>query len=449
MTRLAWLGCALVGVTAAGVLLQMSLLGTWPDNRNMFAASMLIAVAVYFAAARVSLAGPLPPRALHLVLGTALALRLLVLFAPPLLSGDVFRYVWDGRVQAAGINPYEHVPADPALAFLRDAEIYPNINRADYAPTIYPPAAQVIFAAVGRVASSVLAVKTAMVGFEILAVLCLLRLLAIARLPPERVLIYAWNPLAVWEFAGSGHVDAAAIGLLGAALLLRVLRRDSLAGLVLGAAVLVKFLPLAAAPAFWRARAGWRTAAGCVLAMAGLYGLYIGAGAKVLGFLPGYRAEEGQVDGSGLWLLAGLRRLSELPQAAPTMYFAVAGAALLALAAWVAFRPRPPAGSPADAIRVCGDAALLVAALTFVISPHYPWYYVWLALPAVVAPYWSVIWLSAAPALLYLSYLDYLDYAFTRPALFFVPALLLLLADLRRGGRAPPVSISEAVEGRP
>ena len=446
MTRLAWLGCGLTGVTAAGVLLQMSLVGTWPDNRNMFAAALLIAVAVYFAAARVSLAGPLPARALHLVLSIALALRLLVLLAPPLLSGDVFRYVWDGRVQAAGINPYEHVPADPALAFLRDAEIYPNINRADYAPTIYPPTAQLIFAAVGRISSAVPAVRTAMLGFEILAVLCLLRLLAIARLPPERVLIYAWNPLAVWEFAGNGHVDAAAIGLLAAALLLRTLRRDSLAGLVLGAAVLVKFLPLAVAPAFWRARAGWRTAAGCALAIAGLYGLYIGAGAKVLGFLPGYRAEEGQVDGSGIWLLSGLHRLTELPPAAATIYFALAAAALLALAAWAAFRPRPPAESPADAVRVCGDAALLAAALTVVISPHYAWYYVWLALPAVVAPYRAAIWLSAAPALLYL---DYLDYAFTRPALFFVPALLLLLADLRRDRQHPIVLTTAAIEGRP
>jgi len=69
----------------------------------------------------------------------AVLLRAIALFAPQALSTDIFRYVWDGRVQAAHINPYRFIPADPALAPLRDDSIYPNINRADYAHTIYPP----------------------------------------------------------------------------------------------------------------------------------------------------------------------------------------------------------------------------------------------------------------------------------------------------------------------
>ena len=67
------------------------------------------------------------------------------------MSTDIFRYVWDGRVQAAGINPYRHVPADAALQHLRDDAIYPYINRADYAPTIYPPMAQIVFFLVTRI----------------------------------------------------------------------------------------------------------------------------------------------------------------------------------------------------------------------------------------------------------------------------------------------------------
>ena len=76
-------------------------------------------------------------------------MRLMVMLSPPFLSSDLYRYVWDGRVQAAGINPYLYIPADPALAGLRDTAIFPHINRADYAPTIYPPVAQAIFLAVG------------------------------------------------------------------------------------------------------------------------------------------------------------------------------------------------------------------------------------------------------------------------------------------------------------
>ena len=76
--------------------------------------------------------------ALVAILLVAGLLRAIALFAPQALSTDAFRYVWDGRVQAAGINPYRYVPADPALESLRDTKIYPNINRAGYAHTIYP-----------------------------------------------------------------------------------------------------------------------------------------------------------------------------------------------------------------------------------------------------------------------------------------------------------------------
>src|SRR5262245_24124895 len=76
------------------------------------------------------------------VLAIAAAMRLAVLAAPLGLSSDIYRYVWDGRVAAAGINPYRYIPADPQLAHLRDPEIFPEINRNNYAPTIYPPLAE-------------------------------------------------------------------------------------------------------------------------------------------------------------------------------------------------------------------------------------------------------------------------------------------------------------------
>src|SRR5438445_13850687 len=83
--------------------------------------------------------------ALIIILAGAVAMRLALLFVEPYLSSDIYRYIWDGRVQAAGINPYRYVPKAPELAQLRDAVIFPNINRASYAPTLYPPAADAIF----------------------------------------------------------------------------------------------------------------------------------------------------------------------------------------------------------------------------------------------------------------------------------------------------------------
>ena len=172
-----------------------------PLHVDLFVAVLGVAGLVYFSATRLVLRRPQPRQAIWLVLGVALVMRAVLIPNPLLLSSDIYRYVWDGRVQAAGINPYRYIPADPALTALRDTAIYPNINRKSYARTIYPPAAQVVFALVGRISQTVIAMKLAMLAFEAVTCLCLLRLLALARLPAERVLIYAWNPLVLWSFA--------------------------------------------------------------------------------------------------------------------------------------------------------------------------------------------------------------------------------------------------------
>jgi hypothetical protein len=426
MIRLLLSGAALLALTVGALLLHTpaALSVGSPRAKTWFVVMLGAAAGVFLLTASQTLRRPPSRHAIWIVLLVAVALRLPVLLAPPFLSTDVFRYVWDGRVQAAGINPYRSIPADPSLAPLRDQAIYPNINRADYAPTIYPPFAQIVFATTALVWPGVTAVKVVMVGFECLAVLCLLALLAAAALPPERVLIYAWNPLAVWAFAGNGHVDAVAIGLLAAALLLRARRRDGWAGMILGGAILTKFLPAIVAPALWRRGGGWRLAICATLTVIALYGLYSGVGWRVFGFLSGYGAEEGLESGSGIWLLAGLARLITLPHHAAAIYTTAVLILLGVLGAWVAFVRRP-----GDPVAICGAAAILMGVLTFAISPHYPWYFAWLAVPSVLAPYGSVLWMSAAPVLLYL---DTHGDRFLWPSVVFVPALLLAVADLFR-----------------
>ena len=105
-------------------------------------------------------------RALWLIFGIGIMLRVYVLLFDPLLSTDIFRYIWDGRVQAAGINPYRYFPAHDALAPLRDATIFPRINRADYAVTIYPPVAEFFFLIVTRIGESVNVMRLALLGCE-------------------------------------------------------------------------------------------------------------------------------------------------------------------------------------------------------------------------------------------------------------------------------------------
>ena len=448
MKLLAVLGLAVAGLT----LFSLIQLSPWKDAEGAaglvppLVALLAVTVPVYFAAVHLVLRRTLPPRAIWIVLIVAVATRLPVLFTPPILSSDIYRYIWDGRVQLAGINPYLFVPADPALAKLRDDAIFPHINRANYAHTIYPPTAQLVFAATARVAQSVFAEKAFMLGFEVVAIVCALRLLRLARLPVERVLIYAWNPLTVWSIACDGHVDAIGIALLAGALLLRCLRRDGIAGVLLGAAVLVKFLPAAVAPALWRCGAAWRLATAAMVTILALYAYYGDAGWRVLGFLPGYGVEEDIKSGSGIWLLAGLQHLVRLPAGAVLIYGVVAALVLAGLGFWIMTRLRPVPGTPADVITVCGHAAILAASVTVIISPHYAWYFAWLALPAVVQPYWSVIWLSAAPVLLYL---DPFNEPFFWRSVIYVPAALLALSDLRRDRNPLPKMLPSPLKGMP
>ena len=266
-----------------------------------------------------------------------------------------------------------------------------------------------------------------MVGFEILAVFCLLRLLSFAQLPLERVLIYAWNPLAAWDFAGNGHVDGIAIGLVAAALLLRVRHRDSWAGVALGLAILTKFLPAVVAPALWRRRFGWKTAGATLVTIIALYLAYSSVGLRVFGFLQGYGDEEGYVSGQGFWVLAGVSRLVDLTPAIALVYKGCAVLLLAGLGGWFAFVRRPD-----DPVSICAAAGIMMAILSFAISPHYPWYFVWLAVPAVLAPLPAVVWLSVAPILMYL---DTFGDRLVWPSVVYIPAILLAAASLLRDVR--------------
>jgi hypothetical protein len=436
-------GGTLIVLTVAARMLHIpGAVDIGSDTRKTeFVALLAIAAVVYLVAVRALLRGA--RASLWMVLLVAIALRLPALLGPPFLSSDMYRYVWDGRVQDAGINPYRYVPDDPALRSLRDDMIFAHINRAATARTIYPPTAQLVFRAVGAVSQSVIAMKLTMLGFEALACWAILRLLALAQLPAERVVIYAWNPLAVWAFAGNGHVDAIAVGLMGLTLLLAAARRDTWTGIVFGATILVKFLPAAIAPALWRRPGPWRLPVVTFATMVALYLCYSGVGWHVLGFLPGYFGDEDLTQGTGIWLLAGLGLVMPVTSLMARIYATAAVVGLVSLAMWIAFRPRV---AEADPRRLCGDVALLAAAATVVISPHYPWYFVWLALPCVVCARWSIIWLSVAPVLLYL---DPWHERFLWPSLVYLPAGALVLHEWRHASSRNTHVMANATQGSP
>ena len=108
----------------------------------------------------------------------AILFRLTLLSATPGLSDDIYRYIWDGRVQLAGINPYQHAPDSPALATLRDAVYYPAINHKQIR-TIYPPVAQLFFAAVCLIDTNPVVMKIFLVLCEVAMLFLLLKMLTL------------------------------------------------------------------------------------------------------------------------------------------------------------------------------------------------------------------------------------------------------------------------------
>ena len=185
--------------------------------------------------------GAFPPPLLPTIFAVGLLARLILIPTAPTLSEDVYRYLWDGTLVARGVNPYPRAPDDPALARF-DGELLHHLNHAQV-PTIYPPAAQLLFGAVARVSPTPAAWKVLVLVLEFALILALLPLLRARGLPRERLLLYYWNPLLLVESFGSGHVDLVATAFLVVALALYEGNRHARAGIAFGLAVMTKYVP--------------------------------------------------------------------------------------------------------------------------------------------------------------------------------------------------------------
>jgi hypothetical protein len=353
---------------------------------------------LYVAAVRIALGRAARARgALALVLAFGLLFRVLMLPTPIYLSSDAYRYLWDGRVQLAGVNPYRHPPAAPALADLRDGETHPHINRP-WAPTVYPPAAQWLFALAAAAApSSLIGWRVLLLGLDALAVGLLLRLLRRIGAPDTAVLVYAWSPLVVFEGVQAGHVDLAVIPLVLLALGWRQGGSSVRAGIALGLATLVKLYPAVLILAWWR-RGDLRFPAAAAATIALGYAPYAAAlGLGALGFLPEYfESHEDHNIGLRALLTFPFGLIGETPRAmAMAVLLVVMLAALVAIAR--ARRPEPQGTWEAAAL-AAGAYLLLVP------TSMHPWYVMWMV-PFVAgtrSPAW--LYFSGAVTLSYLKY---------------------------------------------
>ncbi len=429
-------------VLGGGVVALTAWSATWElarEHPGPFAAVVAGQLALCGAAAAwIAWRRPAGRGALAVVFLAALAARLVLVPHAPDVSGDINRYVWDGRVQAAGINPYRYAPADPEVARFRDDAVYPGINRKPV-PTIYPPVAEASFLGLHLVgARSVTALKLALVLLEMAAVAALALLLARTGRLPAGAVLYAWHPLAILEVGRSGHVDALAVLALVGALLAHAVRRPLLAGVALAAATMVKLYAAIALPALVWSGGRRRPATLAAFAAAIVVGYlpYLGVGAGVLGYLPGYLDEEGFDSGRRFYLLArlddafGLDRVG--PFEAAQVYQALVLACLAGAAAWCWWRP--PVG-----VRASVDRALGLMLVAFVLTtPTYPWYMLMLL---VLAPAASAalagpaLFIGSSATLLYLQW--WLPGAPTWPlhVTWGLGAAALALAGLHAAGR--------------
>jgi len=190
------------------------------------------------------------------VIGVAILLRILYLGWPPILSDDVYRYLWDGLLQHQGINPYAFKPQDVVPVNDALAALYPQLNSPGYY-SVYQPVSQLTFwlavwLAPSNVQFGYVIIKGVYTAAELLGVVALLRMV-----PPTQGLLYAWCPFAIIEVAGQGHAEGVVVGALGLAILAFRQQRWGWVGVTGAVAVWVKLLPLLAAPLFLRTRK-WR-----------------------------------------------------------------------------------------------------------------------------------------------------------------------------------------------
>ncbi len=165
----------------------------------------------------------------------------------------------------SNVNPYLFLPTelagDPDVAPFR----FESLNSPRYY-SVYPPASQYVFAVAVWAGQrdwvkSYLALKVLLILFELAGLILLAGIVK-----RQSLLLYALNPLVIFEVAGQAHTESIALPFIVLAVALTIKQRGLLAGAALGAATMVKLYPALVLPALVR-RTGWRSLLGFSIAV--------------------------------------------------------------------------------------------------------------------------------------------------------------------------------------
>ncbi|MEZ4649229.1 MAG: hypothetical protein R3E97_10720 [Candidatus Eisenbacteria bacterium] len=364
-------------VGAEGLLLGtawLARLGPLGVHRWEFLVSYGVVCLAYVVALRSITArtagGSLGPRgALLLVGGVALLARILAFSLPE--SDDVYRYLWEGRLQNHGGNPYTVSPIEARTAFPEVAAGDPYLPRVNHPEltTIYPPLAELVFRGVTSIDYRIAAWKLAMLFLELALFLLLERLLRSRGRSPVALLAYAWHPLPVLGFAGEGHMDVLALVTSWLAIVATLGGARLLGGLGWGSAVASKLVPGVYLPAF-ASRLGWKgfLAAALVLVLPALPYAEAGWGLLRVAFRFGREMAHNSAASVLLGWLVGEERA---PVVALALFTVLWGAS------WIWFR-RDQGALGGERDRLIPGTLHLTGAFLVLAPTLHPWYLTWL-----------------------------------------------------------------------
>lgn len=237
----------------AGATLLMLMAFHAADARGIvpYTIAFILSSTAYVWLAREVLGAALPERTVLLLLGLALVVRASFLFVLPVGSDDLFRYLWDGKVQTAGINPYLYPPNAPELATLSSELLPGSVNHPGMNSVYFPLSQWIFFLSFRLSGEAVWGFKLLLLLAEALTFSALWRLAKTLAIPRTRLLLYALCPLPIVQFAIDAHLDGLGLPLLAFALLSHFTQKRTLSLLLLGLSLAIKpvglvFLPIMA-----------------------------------------------------------------------------------------------------------------------------------------------------------------------------------------------------------
>jgi hypothetical protein len=388
-----------------------------------YTAAFIASSAFFLAAAYWLMKKEMPEKIVFAFLGLAFLLRLSFLWTQPIGSDDLYRYWWDGKVQASSVNPYAYAPNSPELKHLSTPEIPSRVNHPELKTLYFPLSEWIFYAAYSMSGESVWGIKLLLLISEVCAVIGLMLLTGKLAVPRRFILLYALCPMLVFEYAIDAHVDAFGLPLLIFALFFYFDKKKLLAMILLGLSLSIKPTALVLLPVFFFAEKEWKSR--IMIALVPLVTL----GVQFAPYFISANPLEALTTFTKNWTFNGfvfnvLNSWLQNNQQSRLICSALLGVIVLLLAI-----------SKRDMLEKIYFAVLFLLLLSPVV---HPWYVGWLAALVPVARKWSGVIFLALLSLTCFTYISYqLDGVWKEEPLWwlleYLPVTAALALELTRG----------------